>query len=218
MDEATRVLAIRHGETDWNRAARIQGHTDIPLNRTGLWQAGRMAAALAGEDIAAVYSSDLLRASQTAAALASAAGLTLSTDTGLRERSFGDFEGVSFGEIERRWPVDAERWRRREPDFGPGGGETLNAFYARSIETARRLVARHPGQTVALVAHGGVLDCLYRAATRLDLRAPRTWQLDNASINRLLYSPEGFTLVGWNDSGHLDAPAAGERAGFPADV
>ena len=68
------------------------------------------------------------------------------------------------------------------------------------------MAGAHPGQVIALVAHGGVLDCMYRAAARVDLRAPRTWQLGNASINRLLYTGEGFTLVGWSDTSHLDVP------------
>jgi 2,3-bisphosphoglycerate-dependent phosphoglycerate mutase len=211
MTEPTRVFAIRHGETAWNADARIQGHTDIPLNATGLWQAGRMAEALADEGIQAVYSSDLLRARDTAAALVRVAGLTLATNAGLRERAFGSFEGATFQEIEARWPEQSARWRQRDLAFGPGGGETLPAFYARCVGAATRLVAAHPGQAIALVAHGGVLDCLYRAATRIELQAPRSWQLGNASINRLLYSPEGFTLVGWNDTAHLEGgpPGAG---------
>ena len=209
MNEAvTRLFVIRHGETAWNVDTRIQGQLDIPLNDTGRWQAARLAQALAGEGIAAIYSSDLQRAAETAAALASATGLALVTDTGLRERAFGHFEGATFREIEERWPDDALRWRRREPDFGPGGGEALNAFYARSVGTATRLAALHPGQTIALVAHGGVLDCLYRAALRIELGAPRTWQLGNASINRLLHSPEGLALVGWNDRSHLEPEPA----------
>jgi probable phosphoglycerate mutase len=207
VNEATRLFVIRHGETAWNVEQRIQGQLDIPLNDTGRWQAERMAQALAGEGIQAIYSSDLSRAAETAAALARAAGLPLTTDPDLRERAFGHFEGATFKEIEERWPEDALRWRRREVDFGPGGGERLRDFYARSVEAAMRLAARHPGQTVALVAHGGVLDCLYRAATRMELHAPRTWQLGNASVNRLLYSGEGLALVGWNDVGHLEAGA-----------
>ena len=204
MNEATRLFVIRHGETAWNVEQRIQGQLDIPLNDTGRWQAARLAQALAGEGIQAIYSSDLSRAAETAAPLARAAGLKLTTDTYLRERGFGHFEGATFKEIEERWPEDALRWRRREPDFGPGGGERLSDFYARSVAAATRLAARHPGQTVALVAHGGVLDCLYRAATRMELQAARTWQLGNASVNRLLYSSEGLGLVGWNDVGHLE--------------
>jgi probable phosphoglycerate mutase len=204
MESVTRLLVLRHGQTDWNVDQRIQGQLDIALNDHGRWQAAQLALALTGEELHAVYSSDLQRAAETAAPLARAGGLVVQTDNALRERAFGDFEGVSFREIEQRWPDAAQRWRRREPDFAPGGGETLRQFYERSVRAATRLAARHPGQTVALVAHGGVLDCLYRAAGRLELDAPRTWILGNASINRLLYSDEGLALVGWNDSRHLD--------------
>ena len=210
---ATRVVAIRHGETAWNAETRIQGQRDIPLNATGVWQARQMAAALADEGIQAIYSSDLQRADDTAAALAAATGLPLVNDAGLRERHFGEFEGFTFAEIEQRWPALSERWRRREPDFGPAGGETLNSFYARSVATATRLVAAHPGQTIALVTHGGVLDCLYRAATRVALQAPRTWQIGNTGVNRLLYSPEGSVLIGWNDVGHLESGGAAAAEG-----
>lgn len=201
------MLAIRHGETAWNAAGRIQGQLDIPLNATGEQQVRRLGRALVDEDIAAIYSSDLLRALDTAKAVARARGQTVTTDTGLRERGFGIFEGLSHAEIEQRWPADAARWRRRDPAFGASGGETLNQFYARSIAAATRLAALHPGQTIALVSHGGVMDCLYRAAARVALDAPRSWQLGNASINRLLHTPQGFTLVGWSDTGHLDDPA-----------
>ena len=211
MHTLTRVIAIRHGETAWNVDTRIQGQLDIPLNDTGRWQARRMAQALADEPLQAIYASDLGRAHQTATALADATGLPVRADIGLRERGFGIFQGLTFKEIEARWPQESERWRKRDPDFGPEGGETLSAFYARCVSTAEHLAAAHPGETIALVAHGGVMDCLYRAASRIDLRAPRTWQLGNASINRLLYTGDGFTLVGWSDTQHLDAAALDEQ-------
>jgi 2,3-bisphosphoglycerate-dependent phosphoglycerate mutase len=206
QQQLTRVLAIRHGETDWNVAGRIQGQLDIPLNDTGLWQVRRLALAVADEAIAAIYSSDLLRAFDTAQAMSLGAGRPVVTDTGLRERGFGDFEGLSYAEIHQRWPEQADRWRRRDPEFGAPGGETLNQFYARSVAAAERLAALHPGQTIALVSHGGVMDCLYRAASRVALDAPRSWQLGNASINRLLYTPQGFTLVGWSDTSAIVWP------------
>jgi len=207
--EATRILAIRHGQTAWNADSRIQGHTDIELDALGRQQAQRLAAALADEPLHAVYSSDLARARQTAAPLAARAGLALRIDSGLRERHFGDFEGLSFAQIEQRWPEQALRWRRREPDFGPGGGEVLRDFRARVVATVERLARAHRGQCIALVTHGGVLDLLYREATRLALDAPRTWELGNAGINRLLHHGEGLVLVGWGDMGHLEgAPHA----------
>jgi len=206
--EPTRVVLLRHGETAWNVEQRIQGHTDIPLNDRGRWQAERLAAALADEGIGAIYSSDLQRARATAEPLARRLRLPVVDEVGLRERGFGHFEGETFSNIEARWPEQARAWRRRDPDFGPSGGETLSAFYARCVSTAQRLAEPHPGMAIALVAHGGVLDCLYRAACRLELQAPRTWQLGNAGINRLLHTEGGFVLVGWNDSAHLEAQPA----------
>jgi hypothetical protein len=121
---------------------------------------------------------------------------------GLRERHFGIWQGHTYQEVEAGWPEQSERWRRREPDFGPEGGETLQQFFDRVVASATRLARAHAGQTLVLVAHGGVLDCLYRAASRIALNAPRTWELPNTGVNRLLWTGEGFTLVGWGDVHH----------------
>ena len=211
MPGATRILAIRHGQTAWNASARIQGHTDIELDALGQWQARQLAQALGHEELQAIYSSDLSRARDTAAPLAAAHGLPLGIDTGLRERAFGDFEGMSFEQIESRWPEQALAWRRRDPGFGPQGGEVLRDFRERVVAALTRLALAHRGQCIAMVTHGGVLDVLYREAARIALDAPRTWQVANAGINRLLHSGEGLVLVGWGDVGHLEM-ADEERA------
>ncbi len=207
---ATRIIAIRHGETAWNVDTRIQGQLDIPLNDTGRWQARRLALALAGEPIAAVYSSDLLRAWDTALSVADAVGQPVVTDEGLRERGFGEFQGRTYAEIEALWPEEALRWRKRDPDFAPPGGESLVALRERVTRTAHALAARHAGEQIVMVGHGGVMDVLYRVATGQDIQAPRTWALGNAAINRLLWTAEGFTLVGWADTYHLDDDALDE--------
>ena len=201
---ATRIVAIRHGETAWNVDTRIQGHLDIPLNDTGLWQAAQVAQALVGEPIAAIYSSDLQRAHATAQAVARTTGAPLKTEPGLRERSFGHFQGRTFAEIEAGLPEDALRWRKRDPHYTPEGGESLITLRDRIERTVTALAQQHVGEQVVMVAHGGVLDVLYRLATRQDIQAPRTWQLANAAINRLLWTPDGLTLVGWADTQHLD--------------
>lgn len=201
--QVTRLLAVRHGETAWNRDTRIQGHTDIDLNDHGRWQARRLAEALRDEPIAAIYSSDLKRARDTAQAVAEARALPVHAHIGLRERGFGRFEGHTWDELELHYPTETLAWRKRMPDFAPPGGETLLALRERVVGTALDLAARHPGELILLVAHGGVLDVLYRAATRLELQAPRSWQLANCAINRLLWSPEGLALVGWGDVTHL---------------
>ena len=203
--DPTRILAIRHGETAWNRDTRIQGHIDIPLNERGQWQAARVAQALRDEPLAAIYSSDLTRARQTATPLAEALGLSVITHVGLRERHFGDFEGKTWEEIETGWPEQALAWRQRVPEFAPTGGENLLQLQAHVVGTVLELARRHPGEQVVMVAHGGVMDVLYRAATGQHLQAPRTWALDNAANNRLLCTGQGLSLVGWADTGHLQA-------------
>lgn len=214
--QATRIIAIRHGETAWNVDTRLQGHTDIGLNARGHWQAKRVAIALAGEDIHAIYSSDLSRASITAQAIAQHnTGLTektVPTHAGLRERGFGMFEGLTRAQITTNFPEASKRWHTRDPHFVPPGGESLQQLRERIVNTVAELASRHLGQQIMIVAHGGVMDALYRLATQLDWNAPRTWALGNAAINRLLWTPNGLTLVGWADEHHLGAANADDSA------
>ena len=214
--QATRILALRHGETAWNQDTRIQGHTDIDLNDTGRWQAAQLAAALADEPLSAIYASDLQRAHHTAAAVAQAQGLSVQTHSGLRERHFGTLEGKTWADIESQHPEAALLWRSRVPDWAPPEGESLLMLQQRILHTLHTLASRHLGEHIAVVAHGGVLDILYRAATGLALQAPRSWQLKNAAINRLLWTPESLTLVGWGDVAHLENPHPHHR-GEPID-
>ncbi len=201
--QATRIIAIRHGETDWNAATRIQGHTDIALNANGLEQARQLGAALANEDIDAVYASDLSRAADTAQAIATHHKLTVHTHTGLRERHFGYFEGQTWAEIEAKHPEDALAWRSRDTHFAPAGGESLEALKARVVNTLNELAGKHMGQHIVIAAHGGILDQLYRLANNLDLQTKRDWHLGNAAVNRLLWTPGSLSLVIWGDTSHF---------------
>ena len=211
--EATRIIAVRHGETSWNVDSRIQGQLDIGLNDQGQWQARRVGQALAGEPVAAIYSSDLQRAWHTAEHIARAAGLDVAPVPELRERCFGRFEGRTFKEIEESWPDEAHAWRKRHPDWAPpDGGETLLQLRERVQRAVCELAQRHPGELIVIVAHGGVLDALYRVATGQEVNSPRTWELPNGAINRLLWTPGGLSLVGWSDTQHLAEGAAADDA------
>lgn len=216
MHKATRIIAIRHGETAWNVETRLQGHTDIALNAHGTWQAERAALALADEDIAAIYTSDLSRARATAEAIAQRSSQdqarAVRPTPGLRERGFGVLEGHTYAQIAERWPDESERWRRRDPDFAPPGGESLLQVRTRVADTVHALAQAHTGEQIVLVAHGGVLDTLYRLATGQDLQAPRTWDLGNAAINRLLWTSDSLTVVGWADTRHLDTALLDETS------
>ena len=166
--------------------------------------AARLSLACASESVSAIYCSDLLRAWDTAQSVADSLGLRSVSATGLRERGFGSFEGRTFVELEAAWPQETARWRQRDPQWAPPGGESLRDFRARVLDATRELAARHVGEQIALVAHGGVLDVLYRDALGLELQATRSWELGNASINRMLWSPQGLSIVGWSDTSHLD--------------
>ncbi len=206
--ESTRILAVRHGETAWNVGGRIQGHLDIALNDHGRAQARRLARALAGRDaIDLIVSSDLSRAFDTARCVADATGAPLVAHAALRERCFGDFQGRTFDEIAAAWPEDSQRWRQRDPAWSPpgAGGESLLQFRERVTQAVSALAAENIGKHIAIFAHGGVLDVLYRAATGLGLQDARTWQIGNTAVNRLLWTPDaGLSLVGWADTTHLE--------------
>ena len=203
--DSTRILAIRHGETDWNVNNRIQGQIDIGLNAQGLWQAEQVAQALADEPLAAIYASDLSRAFRTAQHIASHHGLEVQSKPLLRERHYGFFQGQTWDEIQQNHPDDAAQWRDRDPLWVPkDGGESLVMLHQR-VQTLLLDMARpHLGQQIALVTHGGVLDILYRMATGQDLQKARSWGLRNTAINRLLWTPQGLQLVAWADERHLD--------------
>jgi probable phosphoglycerate mutase len=214
--EYTRIIAIRHGETSWNVDTRIQGQLDIGLNPKGHWQAQQVGKALAHEDIHHVYSSDLIRAHATATAIAQAVkgqGTTpVRLHQGLRERAFGTFEGQTWAEIETHWPDESRRWRQRDPTFAPPGGENPVQVMQRVEKTLTEIASQHLGEQIVLVAHGGIMDMLYRLATRQGIETARTWNLGNATINRLLWTPHSVTLVGWGDARHLDESVRDESS------
>ncbi|MDM5178990.1 histidine phosphatase family protein [Massilia sp. CCM 8695] len=203
----TNIILIRHGETAWNAERRLQGHIDIALNDEGLRQAAALADALNVEQLDLVVSSDLQRAAQTADAVARLRAMPVQRDPLLRERCFGGFEGLLYAEIEQRFPVEFAAWQARQIDAPmPSGArvaETFRQFYQRAVAAIIEWGRAHPGQTLALVAHGGVLECAYRAALGLSLETPRDFPVLNASINRFRVLDGKLSLVSWGEVGHL---------------
>jgi broad specificity phosphatase PhoE len=145
----TTIFLARHGETDWNVQRRVQGHSDTPLNETGRAQALALADELQGEAIDAVYSSDLLRAHETARIVAEPRGLNVTAIRDLRERNFGTWEGLTDDEIFVRFPEAASgRW---------GDAETKEEMAERVFEALQRIADAHAGGRVLVVSHGGPL-------------------------------------------------------------
>jgi probable phosphoglycerate mutase len=199
----TELILLRHGETDWNRELRFQGHVDVGLNTIGMEQARRLARRLAGEAAHRIYVSDLLRARQTAQPVAQQLGLASVADPALREQSFGHVDGMRVEDIKAQHPQAWAEWLLFQEDFGMPGGETTRQFHARVMDAVNRLVAAHRGQTLVVVTHGGVLDMIYRTARSLGLSGPRQSDIPNAGLNRVRVREGGIDILSWADTAHL---------------
>ncbi len=200
----TDLILIRHGETDWNKELRFQGQVDVPLNAVGHEQARRLAGRIAGEQIHAVYASDLIRTQQTAEPMSKQLVLQGTPDAGLREQNFGMVDGMRVDDIKAQHPAAWDQWTRFNADWAfEGGAESTRQFHARVMDSVRRLIAKHPGQTLLVVTHGGVLDMIFRTARALDLHGPRQTDIPNAGLNRVRFDGDAMDILGWADVAHL---------------
>ncbi len=198
------IHIIRHGETDWNRARRFQGQTDVPLNDLGVKQAHRVAEALQPVSPRIVISSDLTRAMETARVIAQAHGLQVHTDTGLREMSFGVWEGLSHDDLTTgEWADLFTRYRRDSLAHRPPGAEHPEEALLRVRESLQRVQASHQEGTVILVAHGGSCRLLICAAIGAPADSARHIRIDNASISTLECRSGFCWLTRLNITDHL---------------
>lgn len=202
-EKPLRLCLVRHGETDWNRAQRLQGWTDVPLNAQGHAQAQATAQELAGEHFDAIYASPLQRARSTAETLARPHGLPVRLDERLRERHLGALQGQHRAELAARWPAVQALLAQRRPNYVPPGGEALPEFLARVRAWLDELPARHAGQTLLVVSHGGVLDLLIRLASGQDFESPRAHALPNAALNWFVWRQPRWWIEAAGLDGHL---------------
>lgn len=212
---STRLLLVRHGQTEWNATGRFQGQSDEPLNETGMRQAQevgkRLAAWLArGEEppIRAIYASDRQRAWRTAEIIRECLGggteIPISGEPRLREMCFGEWEGLTYAEIQQQQRELLDRWRENVERSGPPGGETLVEVASRVEAAYAAILGAHPEGTVLIVAHGGSLQIMI--AQKLGLPLGRYWQLHlaNGSLSELAIYPEGAILNLLNSREHLE--------------
>ena len=185
-----RLILARHGEAEGSREFRFNGSSDVALTPHGAEQAQRLAAALVPFDLAAVYTSPLLRASATAEAIASAARLTVETLPDLREQSYGSWERLTAIEARARDPKRFAAWSAGLR-IAPPAGESLSVVRRRAVACVTLLAERHPGQTVALVAHVGPLKALLCTALCMPLSGAR----------RLWLDPASYCVVDWRTTG-----------------
>ena len=198
---------VRHGETDWNVAGRLQGQLEVPLNANGKAQAARLATRLAAEHqrapFAAIYASDLGRAMETASAAGSALKLSVTPRVELRERHFGVLAELTMAEMEVKHPEFFAQLRARDPHFVPSGGESLTQTFERSVAAMTKIAGEWPRANVLVVTHGGVLDSVWRHAKQLPISVRRDHDNNNTSVNLLRVTGDQFELTTWNDVAHL---------------
>jgi probable phosphoglycerate mutase len=203
--QQTLLCIVRHGETAWNAEGRVQGQLDVPLNNSGVAQARAVACALQGEQFTAIYSSDLQRVTQTAEPTARLLGLPVRLDPRLRERHYGMFQTLTYADVRVLHPEDYARFKAKDPDYDFRTGESLRAFSARSIECLADLAGRHPGESILVFTHGGVLEMARRFATGANLSTVREFEIPNCGLNRMAISGDDWSVLSWAECGHLEA-------------
>lgn len=200
-----RLYLIRHGQTDWNVAKKIQGSTDIPLNDMGKKQAGCLARGMEYRPVTKVYTSRLKRAYETGCAIAESQKVAVEKIPGLEEVGYGVWEGLTIEEIAEQYPKELEQWYSSPVDVAPPGGESQTEIYERGKKAIDRIMAEAKGD-VAIVSHGAMvvflLEYLLQGSRGED---EEDIIVGNASISTIEYDPENrkFRLVQLNDREHL---------------
>ncbi len=206
--DATYVIVVRHGETEWNTEGRRQGHLDSTLTAKGRAQAEALAQRFTPESCDAIYSSDLGRAYETARTIAEKTGHEVVSDERLRERNLGIFQGLDGDEIRKRYPTEYEEHRNGGADHAVPMGESFRQQTERNMRCLEELAARHAGEIIMVVTHGGVLSALFRHTLDISLDAPRRFSFKNASVNLFKFQDGTWGLETWGDVTHLQRVGA----------
>ena len=208
--DRTQVIIVRHGETEWNIKGIRQGNLDSALTEKGMLQAKALAQRLARERFTGLYSSDLGRAVQTATAVAELTGHEIVTDARLRERHLGIFQGLNGDEITAKYPEERRQFRTMGPDYVIPGGESMRQQVERNVAYLNELSAKHRGEQIVVVTHGGVVSGFFRHTLEIPLGAPRRFEFVNAGLNVFVREEENWMLLTWGDVSHLAPGAASE--------
>lgn len=199
----SRLLLVRHGETELNSAQRYWGRTDVKLSAAGLRQAGRLRDLLAAEKVDAVYASQLSRARVTAETIISRHSLEIVTCPELQEVNFGKLEGLTFAEVSQLYPEVTRLWIERDPGLRYPDGESIREFNRRVSRFVSRLEKHTPEETLLVVAHSGSLRVLICHLLGVEVEHWRQFRLDLASLSILETYPQGAIINQLNDVCHL---------------
>ena len=199
----SKLILVRHGDTELNSAERYWGHSDVKLSAAGFRQAERLRERLAAQKIDAIYSSNLQRASVTAEIIASKHRLAVTTCAELREINFGKLEGLTFEEINQLYPEVTRLWVKGSSTLQYPGGESLDELNNRVSNFMGRLKKHTPEETILIVAHNGSLRLLMCQLLGIEPQRWRQFRLDLASLSILETYPQAAILSLLNDVSHL---------------
>jgi alpha-ribazole phosphatase len=197
------LIIVRHGETEWNRVGRCQGFSDVELNKNGREQIKELAKSLKDKSISAVYSSDLVRALDTAKAIADYHKLGVEVDPDLREMNQGDLEGLTYVEIRERYASLLTNWVGNPESVKLPGGESLKELQDRAWRAIERIYIKHQDQTVVAVSHNLTIITLLCRFKGIGLEEFRSFKLKAASKNVILFRNGHFDVNVLNDITHL---------------
>ena len=198
-----RLILVRHGETQWNRENRVLGYADIALNEEGRRQAQRVALALKGERVDAIYSSPLQRAMETAAEIARFHQVEVGADDAFKEMDAGELDGLTYEEMREQYGDFLREWLKDAPSLKMPGGESLSELQERAWQGLERIIASHPDGAVILVSHNFTILCIICRALGIPLTQFRRLRLNTASISSLNFGERGISLLLLNDICHL---------------
>jgi broad specificity phosphatase PhoE len=198
-----RLVAIRHGETEWNLERRTMGHLDSPLTALGVRQAEAVAERIARLDVAAIYTSDLGRAASTAAIIASRCGAPVTLEPALRERRLGIFQGLTATESLARHPAELAAFEREGEHYDIPRGETLGQKRERCLRALATMADRHDGQVIVAVTHDGVLRSWLSWVLGMPAENSARSLRDNCAYNVIEHRSGTWRIVVWNDTSHL---------------
>lgn len=202
----TTIVLTRHGQTEWNREERYRGQIDVPLNATGERQAAALAERLAAFPVTAIYTGPLQRAVLTGEICAMRLGLTARVLPGLLDLNLGEWQGSSPATVAAREPELYSLWLSTPAAVHFPGGESLEQVRQRAVDALETAIARHPGETVVLVAHQGVNRVLLCAVLGLGLNHYWTFRQDTCCLNIFrCQGPRRYEIVTLNDTCHMDA-------------
>lgn len=201
----TLITVVRHAETEWNVAMRLQGIQDSALTPKGIRQVELLAETLVNQEYDILISSDLGRAVKTAQIIAKKINLSINKDPSLRERNFGIMEGLTREQISKKYPDVLSSYSKRKETYQVENGESLREFNKRVLSGLANIVSLNEGKNLLIVSHGGVLDCIIRKIFDYPLSASRSFSIYNTSINVFSIAEGKWTLEQWGIVNHLHA-------------